>query len=204
MENLWQTFHARFAEHFALKHDLIMKSHHLQAQFDEILQSDEWWEFENLSRLAVFGQTHRREAQKIRRQFRELDCRFDVRAMLKTHPFCACSFNLAKIEEWEKLPATLRETINRGRASYLNALRTLAETLVPRIKIFSAENNEIEFTEASAHLVEILGNRKEVQFLSNNELIILQKVFESLPLMPQPVNDDNFVKQADLSYQLNN
>ena len=99
MENLWQTFRPRFAEHFALQHDLIMKSHHLQAQFDEILQSDEWWEFENLSRLTVFQQVHRQEVQKIRRQFRELDCRFDVREMLKTHPFCACSFNLAKIEE---------------------------------------------------------------------------------------------------------
>jgi len=76
-----------------------MKSHHLQAQFDEILQSDEWWEFENLSRLTVFQQVHRQEVQKIRRQFRELDCRFDVREMLKTHPFGACSFNLAKIEE---------------------------------------------------------------------------------------------------------
>ena len=204
MESLWQTFHTRFSEHFALKHDLIMKSHHLQGQFDEILQGDEWWEFENLSRLAVFGQAHGQEAQKIHRQFRELDCRFDVREMLKTHPFCACSFNLAKIDEWEKLPATLRRTINRGRVSYLKALRKMAETLVPRIENFSAENNEIEFAEAAARLVEILESRRDAQVLTNNELIILQKVFESLPLMPPLANGGNFMTQADLSYRLDN
>ena len=205
MENLWQTFFMRFSEHFALKHDMIMKSHHLQEQFDEILQSDEWWEFENLSRQTVFQQTHRQAANKIRRQFRELDCRFDVREMLKTHPFCACSFNLAKIKEWEKLPTTLREIINRGRESYLKTLRILAETLVPHIENFSAANNETEFSEAALHLIEILENRVEVQFLTNNELIILQKVFEALPQLPPMrldfANNDNFINQADLSYQ---
>lgn len=205
MENLWQTFHTRFSEHFALKHDMIMKSHHLQEQFNEILQSDEWWEFENLSRQTVFQQTHRQMANKIRRQFRELDCRFDVREMLKTHPFCACSFNLAKIQEWEKLPITLRETIKHGRKSYLKTLRALAETLIPHIERFSARNKENEFAEASLHLIEILESRAEVKFLTNNELIILQKVFEALPSLSSDFAEtDNFINQADLSYQLNN
>ena len=205
MENLWETFHTRFSEHFALKHDLIMKSHHLQEQFNEILQSDEWWEFENLSRQTVFPQTHRQSANNIRRQFRELDCRFDVREMLKTHPFCACSFNLTKIQEWEKLPTTLRETINRGRASYLKTLRILSETLVPHIERFSAESRDKEFAESALHLIEILENCAEVKFLTNSELIILQKVFEMLPPMSLDFsNNDNFINQADLIYQLNN
>ncbi len=205
MDNLWQTFHTRFSEHFAIKHDMIMKSHHLQEQFDEILQSDEWWEFENLSRQAVFRQDYRQEAKKIRHQFKELDCRFDVREMLKTHPFCACSFNLAKIREWEKLPATFRNIIKQGRTSYLTTLRKLAKTLIPYIEQFSAKNNEREFADAALHLIEILENRQEIQFLTNNELIILQKVFESMPSISSVeidfANTENFINQPDFSFQ---
>jgi len=99
----------------------------------------------------------------------------------------------------------LRETINRGRTSYLKALRILAETLIPHIEHFSAANNEIEFSEASVHLIEILESQAEIQFLTNNELIILQKVFEVMPPMSLDfANNDNFMNQADLSYQLNN
>ncbi|CAN5304430.1 hypothetical protein BH20ACI1_BH20ACI1_02010 [soil metagenome] len=179
MENLWQTFHAGFAEHFSIKHDTIMKSHHLQEKFDEILRSDEWWEFENLSRLPIAHQNYRKEAQTICRQFKELDCRFDVREMLKTHPFCACSFNLSKIRSWETLPLTLQEIIDDGRKSYRNALRSLAETLVPLIEQFSAKNKDNEFSEASLNLIKILEGSEDVRFLDNNELIILRKVFES-------------------------
>ncbi len=178
-ENLWQTFHARYAEHFSIKHDTIMKSHHLQERFDEILRSDEWWEFENLARLPVAHPDYWKKAQKICRQFKELDCRFDVREMLKTHPFCACSFNLSRFRSWEKLPLTLQEIIDEGRESYRNSLRSLSETLVPLIEQFSAQNRDNEFAEASLHLIKILEGNANFRFFNNNELIILRKVFES-------------------------
>ena len=179
MENLWQTFHARYAEHFSIKHDTIMKSHHLQEQYNEILRSDEWWEFENLSRLPIAQQNYWTEAQKICRQFKELDCRFDVREMLKTHPFCACSFNLSKIRSWEKLPLKLQETIDDGRESCRNAVRSLSESLMPLIEQFSAQNKDNEFAEASLHLIKILEGSEAARFFDNNQLIILRKVFES-------------------------
>ena len=178
-ENLWQSFHARFAGHFSIKHDTIMKSHHLQEKFDEILRSDEWWEFENLSRLPIARQKYWKEAQKICRQFKELDCRFDVREMLKTHPFCACSFNLSKIRSWERLPLTLQEIIDDGRETYRNALCLMKETLVPLVEKFSVQNRENEFAEASLHLIEILDGSEDAPFFNNNELIILKKIFDS-------------------------
>jgi hypothetical protein len=51
---LWSDFHSAFSEHFTVKHDSVMKSHYLQDKFKEILESDEWWEFVNLSRLTIF------------------------------------------------------------------------------------------------------------------------------------------------------
>lgn len=179
MEKLWQMFHDRFAEHFAVKHDLVMKSHHLQEQFDAILRSDDWWEFENLSHFPVFQQKFWSEAEKNCRQFRELDCRFDVRAILKTHPFCACSFNLTQISEWEKLPANLRETINRGRASYRRTLTMARDSLIPILDQLA--NSKNEFSEPAQTLGKYLKEGKEVPPLSNDELFVLQKALKAIP-----------------------
>jgi hypothetical protein len=179
LDNLWQSFQNRFAEHFALKHDMVMKSHHLQEKFDEILRSDEWWEFENLSRLSIFHQSFWEEAQKNCRQFRELDCRFDVREMLKTHPFCACSFNLARIREWEKLPHRLLEIVGRGRTSYRRTLLMARETLLPVVE--NVARKDESFSETAKNLDKILQSGEEIPLLSNEELIVIKKALESIP-----------------------
>lgn len=186
MDNLWQTFQNRFAEHFALKHDLIMKSHHLQEKFDEILRSDEWWEFESLSRLSIFQPVFWSEAQKNCRQLRELDCRFDVREMLKTHPFCACSFNLAQIREWEKLPVHLLETVNRGRAHYRRALSAVGDTILPVIEKIGRD--DAEFSATAKHLNEIFKDTEQIPLLTNEDLIVIQKALEAIP---QPLQTEN-------------
>lgn len=181
MENFWESFHNRYSEHFAIKHDMVMKSHHLQERFDEIMRSDEWWEFENLSKLPVFPTTFWRQTQEICRQFRELDCRFSVRDMLKTHPFCACSFNLAQIREWESLPQKMQETIESARASYRKILLLLRENIVQLVSHFSKKNIDQEYSVAAARLLKVFAEGKEVPQLNSAELIILQKVFEKIP-----------------------
>jgi hypothetical protein len=181
MENLWQSFHTRFSEHFAVKHDMVMKSHHLQEKFDEILRSDEWWEFENLSKLPIFPNYYWREAQKIRRQFKELDCGFSVREMLQTHPFCACSFNLAQIREWENLPNKMLEIISNGLASYRKILLNLSATITQIVSHFANKKIDDEYSKASLHLVKIFREARNMPPLNNAELIILQKAFENLP-----------------------
>ncbi|HEY0050008.1 MAG TPA: DUF6079 family protein, partial [Pyrinomonadaceae bacterium] len=65
LERMWLLFHEAFIEHFAIKHDTVMKSHHLLEKYDEMMRSDEWWEFENLSSLSIFQKNHWQKAQKI-------------------------------------------------------------------------------------------------------------------------------------------
>ncbi len=206
MENVWQLFHTRFTEHFSAKHDLVMRSHHLQEQFDEIIRSNEWWEFENLSNLPIFTQSYRRQAQQICRQFKELDCRFNVREMLKTHPFCACSFNLTEAAEWEALPQKLKETIEKGRKSYRKILWTLRETIVQLTTHFGTRAMDEEYKAAVRHLVEIFKLSKEIPPLSNAELIILQKAFEKLPtsilLKTSFPSTNDFVTRTELTEQV--
>ncbi|HEY8561538.1 MAG TPA: DUF6079 family protein [Pyrinomonadaceae bacterium] len=181
MENVWQSFHARFSEHFATKHDQVMKSHHLQEQFDEIMRSNDWWEFENLSHLPVAPRLYYRDAKRICRQLRELDCLFSVREMLKTHPFCACSFNLAQIDEWQRLPQTLKETIEKGRAGYRKILLTLKDTLAQILAHIGNRPMDAEYKAAVQRLIEIFKRGTEIPLLGNAELVILQKAFENLP-----------------------
>ncbi len=197
MDNLWNTFHARFLEHFADRHDRLMKSHHLQERFDEILRGDEWWEFENLSGFPIFRQDYWKEAQEIRRQFAELNCRFDVREMLNAQPFCACAFSLAKIREWEKLPAALEEIVGRGRKSFRESLSVSSRDLIPRVANFSARYKDDEFSEAALHLTEVLKNDfEELSLLTGNELIILQKILADLPV--SSLRKIDFTNQSDL------
>ncbi len=208
MESLWQTFHKAFSEYFSMKHDLVMKSHLLQEKLDEILRSDGWWEFENLSRLSIFQKTYWNEAQKIYRQIKELNCRFDVREMVKTQPFCACSFNLSKMSEWENLPETLAEHINYGRKNYRKVLQSLSQTLIPQIENFAAENNDEEFFDAAHRLIGVLKEDRETSLLTNNELIVLQKIFDVLPTSPMMQikfpSDEGFLSHDELRMRVNN
>jgi hypothetical protein len=184
MENLWKTFKAEFSEHFAVKHDTLMSSMLLQEKFDEILRSDEWWEFENLSKIGIFQQNHWNQAQQIRRQLKQLDCRNQVREMLKIHPFCVCSFNLAQIKEWENLPQSLWQTINRGRFSYRRNLLMLKETILPLVAQLSAQTKDEDFSASVANLSAKLRSDINFPALTNIELVILQKIFADLPTTP--------------------
>ncbi|MGI8669250.1 MAG: DUF6079 family protein [Aridibacter sp.] len=184
IQELWQNFHTAYSEHFAVKHDTIMKSHHLQEKFDEVFKSDKWWEFENLSKFPIFQPHYWRESQKILKQFMELDCSFDVRKNLKSHPFCACSFNLAKINEWENLPKTLFSIIDAGRKSYRRTLIMLSDILIQSIESDKENRQNKEFAEASDELINLFSRKTEIKLFSMNQLIILNKVLENMPSSP--------------------
>jgi hypothetical protein len=136
-----------------------------------------------------------------------LNCRFDVAEMLKTQPFCACSFNLAQIWEWENLPSALEEIITRGRRSYRKILQMLSQTIVVSIENFAAEHNDEEFLKAAENLIEIFKDDREIPLLTNHELIILQRIFESLPTSPlvsvKPPAEESFLSGEELRFQVN-
>ncbi len=203
---IWKSFYDLYSKHFAFKHDLIMKSHYLQEKYDEILQSDKWWEFERLSKISVFPQIYQEKAKAVMRKFRELDCRFDVREILEQHPFCVCSFKLSKTAEWENLPETLQKIIGEGRENYRKILYKLSDTLIPLIENFTKEIDDDEFTFAAKYLIEILRT-KESELLTDNQLIILRKVFDSISGSPlfkaDPPADFDYLSREDLQLKFN-
>lgn len=184
MGSLWRSFQSAYTDYFAVSHDAIMKSHYLQEKFEEIMQSDAWWAFENLSRIPVFQQVYWNEAQALCRRFRQLDCKHVVREMLKTHPFCACSFNLSQIEDWEQLPQRLTQKIEKGLASYRRSLMMLKQTLVPMLSQFADSIGDPEFSGAARSLMKVLQDGKGLPQFTNIELSVLQKVFSTLKTTP--------------------
>jgi hypothetical protein len=206
LEHLWQSFFTRYSENFAIKHDTIMKSHLLQEKFDEVMRSDEWWEFENLSHIPVFHLFYWKEAQKLCWQFRELDCGFDVREMLKVHPFCACSFRLSQYSEWEKLPNKLTKVIAEGRKSYRKTIAILQDTMVPMLKSFIQNEKEGEFFTAAENLLQIVESKEEIRLLTNAELIVLGKIIQGMSVSPlllvKVPTDVGFQSREELRDQL--
>ena len=99
--------------------------------------------------------------------------------MLKTHPFCACSFNLAQIREWERLPDKLLEAINCGRKSYRRSLSMVSDMLVPIFEQFAKSKNG--FSETAVKLIKAFREKNEIPLFSNDELIVIQKALESIP-----------------------
>lgn len=184
MGSLWRSFQTAFSDYFAVSHDTIMKSHYLQEKFEEILASDDWWAFENLSLIPVFEQVHWREANALCRRFRQLDCKFQVREMLKTHPFCACSFNLSQIGDWEEMPQRLTQTVEQGLASYRRSMMLLKQTLIPMLEKFADSVKDPQFSGVATNLGKALQDGKGPLKFSNIELAVFRQVFAMLDTVP--------------------
>lgn len=175
---IWEKFQREFSDLFAAQHNIVMKSHYLQEKFGEILRSDEWWEFENLSKLPIFSKNFWNEARDICRQFGQLDCGFDVNEALKTQPFCMCGFSLSKIAYWEDLPQLLSETIGIGLESYRDTLAEEKKSLVPLAEKFAKQAKDPEVSAAADELVNILRKGDEMPRLTGMGLSILRTIVE--------------------------
>jgi dTDP-4-dehydrorhamnose reductase len=108
--------------------------------------------------------------------------------MLNVQPFCACSFGLGKIREWEKLPAALEEIIGRGRKSFRESLLVLSRELIPRVANLSAQYKDEEFSQATRRLTEVLRNdfevwttiRKSINEYKKTHLFVKEKTIQEL------------------------
>ncbi len=173
---LWIKFQRDFSEYFAVRHDAVMRSHSLQASYNEIMRSDEWWEFENLARIPLFDPRIATEVAKLCRSFDELDCDFAVREALQTRPFCKCSFGLAKEREWEEMPQRLAAAINSALRMYRQTLSREKESIMRHLVNVKKEAKGAEVLEAVDGLIDIMSTFKEMPAFSLTQIQILQNV----------------------------
>jgi Family of unknown function (DUF6079) len=207
IDTLCEEFKSQYSDHFAVKHDNAMRSHETREKLDEILQSSEWWEFENLSKISLFHQSYWQKAQKLLQRFNEIGCNFDVREMLRTKPFCACSFQLSNAQTWENLPELLAETIKLGRNSYRRTLRILGQHLLPLAESFAAAEQSGEFAESAKTITNIFRQNIEIPLLANSDLQVLRKITTMLPnsivLQAKTPEMSSFATREELRQNIN-
>ena len=172
---LWIKFQRDFTDHFAARHDAVMRSHSLQAAYNEITRSDDWWEFENLTRISLFRPEIGAEVARLKRLFDELDCGFAVRDALQTRPFCKCSFGLAKEKEWEGLPNRLLAELHAALRSYRQTLADEAEYVAVHLQDFQKEAQDAEAASAAGELLRMLPQGAGMPMFSLTQLQVLQK-----------------------------
>ncbi len=176
---LWIKFQRDFADHFVLRHDAIMRSHSLQASYDEILRSDEWWEFENLARISLFDPRPAAAILDIQRQFGELDCNFPLREALQERPFCRCSFGIASERKWTALPETLVAAVQQALRGYREALFNEQKTIIPLLKKIESESSDKIASSAATLLIDSLRKGDELPKFSLIQLHVLQCVLDT-------------------------
>ena len=172
---LWIKFQRDFTEYFANRPDIVMRSHSLQASYNEIMRSDEWWEFENLSHIAIFDPTPASHVANLRRQFAELDCDFPVRDALQIRPFCRCGFGIARERQWERLPETLSSSIQSALHGYRATLVEQNATVAPLLQKIESSTSDKATVSAAAELLDALRRGGDLPRFSLTQLQVLQK-----------------------------
>ena len=138
IDGLWQEFKQRYADHYVERHDSVMHSKSSTEKLKEILKSDRWCAFENLSDLAWFDPHFANGAKTLIRKVRHLECKTDVRQLLETKPFCSCSFSLARFERRQDQSSRLEIIINQGLLFFQSRVNENASEL---IKAFDSIGN---------------------------------------------------------------
>ncbi|PYS99124.1 MAG: hypothetical protein DMF63_13730 [Acidobacteria bacterium] len=174
---LWIKFQRDFAEYFATRHDAVMRSHSLQASYHEILRSDDWWEFENLSKIEIFDPAPAAEIEGIRRQFAQLDCEFPVRDALQSRPFCKCKFGIARERQWQKLPETFAASLQTALRIYRETLFNEQPRITPHLEKIETDSSDKLAAAAATVMIDVLGKGEEIPRLSVVQLHVLQKAF---------------------------
>lgn len=185
LETLFHEFRKSYAAHFASLHDRSLLSESLIEQTDEILASDEWWEFENLSRFPIFRQDHFSRASELIRKIRALDCELNVEEEIYHRPFCGCGFSFSHAESLKYLPKELINTVLQGADSYKRTLAAAADVLDPVLERLSGSYGGKGKDVCSDVRKKIRGEGGSAPF-STEELFVLEKACR-LIVNPPPV-----------------
>ncbi len=126
---LWREFQMRYSQHYAASHATTMSSPDLKYGIDSLLRTDDWREFEALSKLDLVNPQHWERASELLDQGRNARCELNVRQVLMERPICACSFRLASATTLKQIPLELEAIMRAGLASYKHALKLLITPL---------------------------------------------------------------------------
>jgi hypothetical protein len=202
IEAMWELFLEAYSDLVASRHDAVYRSHDLRESFAELLSSDRWWEFQNLSAIEVFPRHYWLRSQQLLRRFRALTCRADVRERLKEHPFCSCGFSASSSTVFSDLPRELSVMVDTGLRAYHELLKDLYPEIVTRITALPDEFQSGTLRAAVESLSASLVSESVVNALNDDELRVLTVLLRDMSeakIVVVPIADSNInVKNIEL------
>ena len=176
-----EKFRRDYADHFHSRHSAVMGAADRRSKFIEILKSDEWAEFEILSKLPLFDSRLAVSAREFRSQLFGLECSADVRRNLERHPYCSCSFSLNNSTEAEHLPAALTDVVRKGLGAFRAKLLDNCDDMCAVMEKLADETNDPDVESACRGLISSLRAGRGIAKFGDLELKILVEAMGSEP-----------------------
>ena len=142
IEVLWTEFKGKYSQHYIENHDSVMNSAVVEEKLEAILKSKKWAAFENFSDLVWFDPHFASGARSVIRDIPKLKCKSNVAELLKTQPFCSCSFSLARFERRRNQPNRLEIIVNQGLTYFRMRLIENGKELAETIEAISGGNDD--------------------------------------------------------------
>lgn len=180
LQAVFDEFRNSYADVYLESHNRLINSHDIQEKLDEVLASDEWWEFLNLSRLPILRDDHLQKARNIVSRIRALRCTNDIRERLLERPFCDCGFKLAEAGDQHLLPKELIAVVLQGSDSYKRTLHAAAAVLGPILEAVGEGSEDEALRSAASSARRKITSKGDTAVFTTEEMQQLSRACERI------------------------
>jgi hypothetical protein len=205
---LWREFQLRYSQHYATAHAVTMNSADLKKEIDAILRSDDWREFEGLSKLDLINQQHWNNAMDLVQLAKDMRCDLNVRQVLTEMPMCTCSFRFARMKMLKELPRKLETAIQGGLVSYKHALSLLNAPIAIALDAVSRTNANTNLISKAKTLAGAFARNTLPKRFTPIDIDVIKLAIERMSAPPPvsveiPFKDYGLLTREELRVRLN-
>lgn len=192
--DLFDRYQRLYSDLYIRNHDSIMNSTEVGDNCSELMRTDDWFEFENLSRLGIFDDSHMSKTRALTRELNQFKCNFDTGELLKDQANCNCSFSFSRMRFWKLLPGELSQTIRAGLESYRKAMYVEKQSFIDALSSFDGDRKNKGLEPVVTELLAKANNDGEFCRFSAEELHILQIAAENSDIHERISHSNNLNK----------
>jgi hypothetical protein len=186
---LWQVFQSYYIEHYINEHNRMAGSELEADNLNHIILSKEWHEFKTASQeLSITNKSDWEEIERLFDRSSRERCMLPVEQILTRQPFCDCGFRLAHALEKERVAEEIGTTIRQGRNSYRHTIIYWSKNLVDALEEIILNEPEEPTIETAERLIMFLKDQTLPDYLSYDDLTLIERATQSTVLPPVRVN----------------
>jgi hypothetical protein len=190
----WLDLQAAYNNHISERHESSARSHGHRDRANEILASQEWWVFENLSSIDQFPTRFRRIAREILREIRTCNCTNPIAVSDTRSAFCpACGFSAKTDRVRSTSCLRLWETVNQALVAYDHVLSRSVDEVIEAAESLAVSLLAGVDVDSIKSMGEKLKHGISVSDFTEDELRVLILAMRQMRLPPcsQPAVDDS-------------